>query len=213
MVHRKSTDLLFGPYALPRGFAIGDDIPCRSRDRKIEIRSITDAPVAWFNARRNGHYVLILCGDLVRAVKMESAAAVAHNWGVTNDTVSTWRRKLGVGKMTPGTKQVWQDLMPTRLTADAIERGQRKSRRKTSRAKMAAAKSGIPMYANTRKALLRAVKKAKSQEPRKPSHAPIVRVEPFRLVADGPGRRPKTRSSARHQTRPLGKNCDGLLRQ
>src|SRR5262245_60697576 len=35
---------------------------------------------------------IVLYGDLVKAVRRESAQAVAHWWGVSNFTVSKWRR-------------------------------------------------------------------------------------------------------------------------
>jgi hypothetical protein len=49
---------------------------------------------------------LLLAYDLERAVRLESAIAVAYWWGVTQATVSRWRRALGVGRMTEGTTRL-----------------------------------------------------------------------------------------------------------
>jgi hypothetical protein len=45
---------------------------------------------------------MILTGDLVRALRRESAIAVANHWGTTWRTVRVWRRALGIGRMTEG---------------------------------------------------------------------------------------------------------------
>ena len=64
---------------------------------------------------KTGRPSLIVCGELVRAVKQESVAAVAHHWGVCETTVWKWRIALGVGRMTEGTTQLYRDLVPSRL--------------------------------------------------------------------------------------------------
>jgi DNA-binding Xre family transcriptional regulator len=52
---------------------------------------------------------MILCGDLVRAIKLESVWAIKHWWGVSRATVTTWRRALGVPRTNPGTRQLFQE--------------------------------------------------------------------------------------------------------
>ncbi len=47
---------------------------------------------------------LILCGDLVRAVKQESEIAVAYHWGVCIGVVTKWRNALEVEPITVGTR-------------------------------------------------------------------------------------------------------------
>src|SRR5205823_1413808 len=49
---------------------------------------------------------LVVYGALARAVRRESALAVAHHWGVTPQTVRAWRRALGVGPSTEGTSRL-----------------------------------------------------------------------------------------------------------
>jgi hypothetical protein len=48
--------------------------------------------------RARGHGLLI-DEELARAVLHESAAAVAHWWGVSKSTVQHWRTALGVGRL------------------------------------------------------------------------------------------------------------------
>jgi hypothetical protein len=62
--------------------------------------------------RNGGKKTLILCGDLVKAVRSESARAIQHYWGVKDDTVGTWRKALGVENNNAGTRALrsrqWQ---------------------------------------------------------------------------------------------------------
>src|SRR5450759_815599 len=93
--------LRFGPYA-PPALKVGDQIIC-------EIRGFTPVvgfsggriPWPWthrLNARwpyrRRVQGPLILCGDLVRAVRMESNRAVSYWWGVSDGIVTQWRLSL-----------------------------------------------------------------------------------------------------------------------
>jgi hypothetical protein len=82
------------------------------------------APIPWpqtANADAGRRY-LILCGDLVKAIRRESATAVARWWGVTNATVSHWRRSLNVGPETEGTVARRRELFAERLTEEVIAR-------------------------------------------------------------------------------------------
>ena len=194
MVDATSTILRFGHYSMPNGIGVGDTINCAYRGREVVIAGITDAPVQWFRMRKTGKPFVILCGDLIRAVQTESEAAVAHNWGVDKETVRKWRRALNVGRMTQGTTQVFRTLFESRIPEDVVERGRIKSRCKASRQKMILSKTGQPMHENTRKALLKAVKRPKSQSHREamsrahlargtvpPNGRPWTRVEDERL--------------------------------
>ena len=112
--------LLFGPYAPPR-------VP-RNRRLFCEMRgflragSWSDGPIPWPRRYRTGS--IILCGDLVRAVKMESVEAVAHHWGVCRNVVQKWRQALQVPEANPGTRQLRHQVRaapdaPARLRAAA----------------------------------------------------------------------------------------------
>src|SRR5262245_28837201 len=65
-----------------------------------EDTSWTDALIPWPRCRSldppRGGCGLLLAGDLVRAVRHESAAAVRRWWGVTVGVVWRWRKALGV---------------------------------------------------------------------------------------------------------------------
>jgi hypothetical protein len=66
-------------------------------------------PIPWpigRNLPRGRQRFVILTGDLIEAVKRESAAAVCHWWGVGTNTVWSWRKALGVGAITEGTSRL-----------------------------------------------------------------------------------------------------------
>jgi hypothetical protein len=49
---------------------------------------------------------LVVSVGLAEAVRRESASAVCHWWRVTPQTVSKWRKEMGVGQMTEGTARL-----------------------------------------------------------------------------------------------------------
>ena len=166
MPESTSTILRFGPYSMPHGYGVGDTIPCEYRGRDVVIAAITDSPVQWFKIRKDGKPFVILCGDLIRAVQTESEAAIAQHWGVNKETVRKWRRALNVGRMTNGNKLIFRNLFQSRVTPEMAKMGRSKSRSNESRQKMIDSKLGQPMHERTRKALLKAVKRPKSQSHR-----------------------------------------------
>ncbi len=112
----KPPALIGGPYTMPpcERFA---SLKCEIRDR-VQVEGITDAPIPWpwcYLDHGGGRGQLVLTGDLVEAVKTESAQAVAYHWGVSRWTVARWRKALGVGRMTPGTKSRWAQLARGKL--------------------------------------------------------------------------------------------------
>src|SRR4051812_44848445 len=100
--------LLGGPYGAP-ACRVGGRLYCRWRRRRVRVDGLTDAPVVWPYTREHGPRSLILYGDLARAVRHESASAVAAHWGVGRETVWRWRRALGVPEYTRGTRQLIRD--------------------------------------------------------------------------------------------------------
>lgn len=137
MRDRESFKLIGGPYAMPR-CSVGGVLTCEARGRDVTVGGIHDARISWPYMKGRSRTPLILCGDLIRAVQMESAIAVAHNWGISRSTVCIWRRELGVPKWNPGT---------TRL----------------SKVHMSAAKRGRPALPQFRAAALRAARRPKSE--------------------------------------------------
>lgn len=91
-------------------------------DRTVD--GLTDTPVPWpYHKGYGSTRSLFLTGDLIRAIRTESAQAVAYHWGVSRATVRRWRWTLRVPRFTAGTVELWRDLRPKRLNADAIRRG------------------------------------------------------------------------------------------
>src|SRR5688572_30218142 len=89
--------LFFGPYAPPRA-GKGNLLFCEVRGT-VKVGSWSQGRIPWPRWRSG----LILCGDLVRAVKQEASETVAFHWGVSIGTVSRWRKCLNVEEMNPGT--------------------------------------------------------------------------------------------------------------
>jgi hypothetical protein len=152
MKHDESARLLYGPYS-PPVCRVGGMLECEALGREVIVGGMHDSPIPWPYRRKKGRHSLILCGDLVRAVRVESEKAVVHHWGVSPTTVYLWRKALGVGKWTEGT---------TRLILESIERGRKASRSPESRAKMSQAKAGKPISSKLRAAALEAAKRPKS---------------------------------------------------
>lgn len=155
------TELINSPYRVPdvkRGDWLHDEI-----HGLVCVGGYTkDRIIPWPRVKKNGRAQLILCGDLVRAVKTESATAVAHNWGVSVTTVWSWRVALGVdNKNNPGTQRLYKLLKPSKLTDSVAARGRESALSAESIEKMAATKRGKPMHPNTAKALINAAKKKK----------------------------------------------------
>ncbi len=98
--------LLYGPYEPPlfkRGILI-DAIRGKVRFGKYSI-----APIPWPIFKKQGSRGsggMVLCGDLLRALKSASTPAICYHWGVCAGTVVSWRRTLGFRGMTPGAQKM-----------------------------------------------------------------------------------------------------------
>jgi hypothetical protein len=89
--------LLFGPYA-PPPLKRGDRAFCLFKDCDVVITSWTDARLPWPRCRPlegRSHPWLLVEEELVRAVRNESATALAYWWGVSEGVVWRWRKALG----------------------------------------------------------------------------------------------------------------------
>jgi len=99
--------LLLGTYSTPQ-FRCGDRVRCDMRG-EVEIVGMTEAPISWPIGKRDSrgrNKTLVLCGDLVKALRRESTGAVCYWWGVSQGTVRHWRLVLGIEGMTEGTRIV-----------------------------------------------------------------------------------------------------------
>lgn len=148
-----SHQLLAGPYRTPR-CRMGAFLTCRIRGR-VSVVGLTDAPICWPIGQRGRTKAIVLCGDLVKALRVESAAAIMHWWGVKHHTVWKWRQALGVRQYTPGTRALHPD--PDWLQAqDVRQRVLATIQSPESRERAAESKRGKPRPAHVREILTRA---------------------------------------------------------
>jgi len=128
--------LIAGPYRTPP-LRPGRPAHC-ARLGSVVVAGLTDgptatgrgAPLSWPYAEGVGRKrSLLLVGDLVRAVRTESERAVAAAWGVSRATVGRWRRALGVGRMTEGTRRLWVELVGVRIGPEGRREGGRRAAR------------------------------------------------------------------------------------
>jgi hypothetical protein len=145
--------LLFGPYQAPR-FRYGSVVLCEVRGWQC-LTGLSSAPIPWPTARgKRGRPYLVVYGSLAKAVRRESNLAVAYWWGVTPQTVSAWRKALGVGPTTAGTSARRRDAAALTIRSDRAEAKRRASYTDPQRnERIAAAKLGKPRPAHVRAAL------------------------------------------------------------
>lgn len=134
--------LLFGPYSHP-AFGYGDEVQCQVRGA-VEVVGLTDAPIPWPVGKRGRQRFIVVYHGLADAVRRESAQAVAHWWGVTPQTVGVWRKALGVGALTEGTRRLKRDNALGPRIAAARAKAVGRARDPERRRKIAEAARGRP---------------------------------------------------------------------
>lgn len=115
---------------------------CEARGT-VEIVALSNGLIQWPIAVVPGSFgrSLVLYRDLVRAVRRETATAVAHAWGVTLQTVTKWRKALGVKKTEANTR--WRVAFgKSPAMRKALDAMHAKARDPERREKIAAAKRG-----------------------------------------------------------------------
>jgi hypothetical protein len=133
---------LHGRYRAPR-FRVGAKVNCAVRG-ELRIVGVTDARIPWPMGvgPRGGPKSLVVFGDLVRAVQRESVYALCHWFGVNYQTVTKWRKALGVPECNEGTRRLWE----ANAAAGSFWRGVRAAKANSSdpfrRARHAAARRG-----------------------------------------------------------------------
>ena len=159
--HRQAAEtpptLIGGPYLPPlvrRGDWLDDEIV-----GLVQVGGNTDALIPWPYRLKPGKMSLILCGDLVEAVLIESESAICHHWGVGVVTVWKWRKALGVDRVTEGTRRLLQEK--TGVPPEAAALGRERARSPEARAKMSASHTGKPAHPNIRANLLKWAKASK----------------------------------------------------
>jgi len=150
--------LLHGPYKTPR-FRYGSVVMCELRGEVVLV-GLRESPIPWPLGRRVGtrgsSRGLVLYGALARAVRQEASLAVAYWWGVTAQTVTVWRKALGVGPTTSGTSVLRARVMLGEQGQRMREKCHAKARDRERCEKIAAAKRGKPRPAHVREAIRRA---------------------------------------------------------
>ena len=143
MKARDRVQLRAGPYKSP-SIPIGTIISCESRDTDVIVIDYSDAKIPWPIGRRPrlGAKSLIVFGDLAEAVKQESCLAVAHWFGVSTQTVTVWRRNLGVPAVNPGTRALKSDYFFEPWAKRAQKKAWAKGKDPERCAKIAASKVG-----------------------------------------------------------------------
>src|SRR5262249_2365320 len=107
---------LLGSYATP-AFDYGDVVECARRG-DVRIVGLSEAPIPWPIGQtlpKGRARALVLYGALARAVRRESAEAVAYHWGVTAQTVTAWRKALDVGQCNEGTTALKRERLAPAL--------------------------------------------------------------------------------------------------
>lgn len=138
---------LLSEYQTP-AFQVGDVVECAMRGA-VKIVGVTAGLIHWPTAKRiagrkNATPAIVLYDCLIEAVKHESNRAICHCWGVTGQTVSQWRKVLGIGRSNPGTSR-----LHAAHYRDHVGEAMRKAllpalRSPERRAKISAAKLGKP---------------------------------------------------------------------
>lgn len=146
--------LRFGRYRTPR-FRYGAKVE-DARRGSVKIVGITDAPIPWPIGMKRGGKSPVLYGALIRAVQRESNQAVAHWWGVSGQTVTAWKKALGVPVTTEGTSKLRSAHFHEPWAREAQKKAWAKARDARRREKIAAAKRGKPRPAHVIEAMRQA---------------------------------------------------------
>ena len=117
---------------------------CRLSQCSRFVVAISDGRIAWPIGKPLGERgrSLIVFGALANAVRRESNQAVCQLWGVTPQTVSKWRKLLGVGATTDGTSKLRSDYCHEPVMDEARKKAWAKAKDPARREKIAAAKRG-----------------------------------------------------------------------
>jgi hypothetical protein len=92
----------------------------------MTVVRFSDGRIPWPVARNDlnggrGHGTYVLCGDLIKALRLESNQAIQYWWGVGVATVVRWRRSLDVPQFNPGTKRLWSAWRKAKLPRGSAE--------------------------------------------------------------------------------------------
>jgi hypothetical protein len=107
MKPKNHTKLHFGPYRTRR-FKYRDVVFCE-RAGEVSLCGLSSGRMPWPLCQCGKTKAMALVGDLVAAVRRESSLAIQYWWAVGHSKVLKWRKSLGVGGFTEGTRSVKRD--------------------------------------------------------------------------------------------------------
>jgi hypothetical protein len=151
--------LLYGPY-LPPKTRRGRRLFCEIRGTVV-VGGYRDSPIPWPYVKQRG-CPLIFCGDLSKAIKRESRAAIMHHFGVGREMVRRWRRMLGVPWWPEGSRRLGGRIADTR-TDDRFERARINSRTPEALAKTSAKLKGRIIPPHVVEAVREAARRPRSE--------------------------------------------------
>lgn len=165
---------LLGKYHTPR-FRYGDSAFCEVRG-EVVITAESNGKIPWPLGKRPGNHVrgFVVFGDLAEALRQESATAICYWWGVSPETVSHWRKEMGIRPMTQGTALLRsKSAKDSPGVAKALKLAHAKSGDPDRRRKIAESRRGKPRPAHVIEAVRMAHlgKKASEETRRKLSEA------------------------------------------
>jgi hypothetical protein len=169
---------LLGTYKTPRvrlGTVLSDEV----RDGDVVVSGYTDARIPWpvgHPRGRGGFPALVVYGRLVQAVRRESNQAVCYWFGVTAQTVSKWRKSLGVGRTNAGTYRLRSAYTREPWAVKAWQKAHGKAGDPGRRAKIAAARRGKKRPRH----VIEAMRKGRAGKP----HPPAVRARLSALLRE-----------------------------
>jgi hypothetical protein len=106
-----------GPYE-PPFVPIGGWLRCMLRGR-LQVGGYSNSLIPWPVAGNHPRQ-LVVCGDLAKALRTESRLAVCFHFGISPQTVSEYKRQLGIERLTAGsTFLFWRNV---RLAGSAAAR-------------------------------------------------------------------------------------------
>jgi hypothetical protein len=124
-------------------FRYGQRVECLRRGL-VTIVGLTDGPIPWPIGKTLRARGLVLYRDLARAVRRESNQTVCRLFGVTGQTVTRWRKALGVPPINRGTLARKQELGKSDWFKAAQRKAWAKARDPGRRARIATARRGKP---------------------------------------------------------------------
>jgi hypothetical protein len=173
---------LLGTYQTPR-VRIGRVLACEARDCDVIVVGYSGGRIPWPVGRRPGTSArsLVVFGGLADAIRRESNQAVCHWWGVTPQTVTKWRKPLGIGLTNAGTYRLRSEYGNEPWAKRARKKAHAKNADPARRHRIAEAQRGKKRPAH----VIEAMRKGRTGKPQPPHVGRIVAASNRRRKAMG----------------------------